>query len=158
MSKLPTDAKVLRCIHDKYLADFVCAGIASQPGKRSQYLSIDVKKIAEVLECDDEILFGRLYYHLGEKYRYKQADGSLVPLFYLQVGDKRHVIHFPYLLGILAGLEEDSRKHWLPITLSSIALVVSVLGLFFYEVARVSSYACGQYAHNCSSSLYVLTT
>jgi hypothetical protein len=98
-------------------------------GENDPYIAIDVPAIAEKLECKAELLFGRLYYHLDQKYRYKQDNGALVPLFYLKVGEKRHAIHFPYLAAILSGLEHEHRKQAWALSISLLALVLSVASL-----------------------------
>ena len=110
---------------------------ASYPGPKSgagraendPYIAIDASALAERLGCKPELLFGRLYYHLDQKYRYKQDDGALVPLFYLKVGEKRHAIHFPYLAAILAGLEQEHRKQAWSLAISILALVFSVVSI-----------------------------
>jgi hypothetical protein len=106
-------------------------GAKTASGRRENdpYVSIDVTAIAKKLECNPELLFGRLYYHLDHKYRYKQEDGALVPLFHLQVGDKRHAVQFLYLASILAGLNQEFRRQWVPLGVSLFSLGVSLTSI-----------------------------
>ena len=70
---------------------------------KSMYL---IREIAKILNVDADIVFGRLYYHLNEKFSYKHDDGSKVEFFALHVGDESHCINFPYLASVLADLQE----------------------------------------------------
>jgi hypothetical protein len=135
MSKLPTDRTILKYIYEMYESAYPGAKPGSARGENDPYIAIDVPSVAAKLGCKAELLFGRLYYHLDYKYRYKQDDGSLVPLFYLKVGDKRHAVHFPYLAAILAGLQQEHRKQLWSLGISILALVLSVasLAVNFYK-------------------------
>jgi hypothetical protein len=129
MNALPSDRYVLQCIYEMYKDQY--PGSKSEDGRSANdpYISIDVQALADKLECNPELLFGRLYYHLDKKHRYKQEDGTLVPLFHLSVGKKRHAVNFPYLASVLAGENRDYLRFILPLGLSSLALVVSVVSL-----------------------------
>jgi hypothetical protein len=129
MNKLPTDRYLLASIFDMYQSTYPGPKKAEGGGENGPYLSIDIPALAKKLECTPELLFGRLYYHLDQKYRYKQDNGSIVPLFYLKVGDKRHAVHFPYLASILAGQNQEFRKYIVSLCVSFFALAVSVTSL-----------------------------
>ena len=129
--------------HEKTSSRSVCASVHLRhvrgpiPGPRDTaghgandpHLAIDVREAPQKLECDPELLFGRLYYHLDQKYRYKQDDGVIVSLFVLQAGNKRHAVQFPYLASVLAGLNQEYTRYLLSLVLSVIALVLSVASL-----------------------------
>jgi len=126
---LPTDRYVLECIYDAYKDAYPGAlNEASRP-KNDPYIAIDIDLVAQKIPCSRELLFGRLYYHLNAKYRYKNPDGSVVPLFELQIADKRHAVQFPYLVAILAGLNQDYRRHLIPLCISVVALCVALASL-----------------------------
>jgi hypothetical protein len=129
MTKLWTDRYVLQCIFDMYGSSYPGAKTASGSRENDPYVSIDIAAIARKLDCNPELLFGRLYYHLDRKYRYKQEDGALVALFHIQVGDKRHAVQFPYLASILAGLNQEFRRQWVPLGVSLFSLGVSLTSL-----------------------------
>jgi hypothetical protein len=61
-----------------YEADY--PGIKDQRGRTENdpYVPIDLIKVASRLNCKSELLFGRLYYHLDQKYRYKKDSGDRV--------------------------------------------------------------------------------
>ena len=126
---LPTDRYVLQCIFDMYKDQYPGKKGADGKGENDPYIAIDVRAVAEKIQCAPELLFGRLYYHLDQKHRYKQEDGTIVPLFYLQLGDKRHAVHFPYLASILAGQNQEFRRYALALGMSAAALGVSITSL-----------------------------
>jgi hypothetical protein len=107
MSKLPTDHEVLRCVFEMYESSYPGAAPDETRGSNDPYVPIDVRAVAAELGCKPELLFGRLYYHLDPKHRYKQDNGALVSLFHLNVQNKGHSVHFPYLAAILAGLSKS---------------------------------------------------
>lgn len=129
MSKLPTDRQVLRCIYEMYEAAYPGVPPGEVRGENDPYLSIDVYAVAKLLDCKPELLFGRLYYYLDAKHRYKQENGALVSLFYLNLQGKRHCVHFPFLASVLAGHDDDHRRHSWSLAVSFVALVLSVAAI-----------------------------
>jgi hypothetical protein len=75
------------------------------------------------------IIFGRLYYHLQNKYGYTKEDGGKVPFFTMQAGSDEYCVNFPYLSSILATLRLESRRYAVTTWLAVIALVVSSIAL-----------------------------
>src|SRR5437667_302468 len=129
MNKLPTDRYVLKCIFDMYESSYPGPRTASGRGENDPYVAIDLQAVAEMLDCNAELLFGRLYYHLDQKYRYKQDDGVVVSLFQLKIDEKRHAVQFPYLASILAGFNQEFYRHALSLGISCAALGISVTSL-----------------------------
>ena len=130
MNELPTDRRVLECIFEMYESSY--PGTKSVPGRSGEndpYVAIDVPAIAARLGCSPELLFGRLYYYLDQKHRYKQDNGSIVPLFHLEVGGKRHAVQFPYLASILASFNQEHNRFLISLVVSILALVLSVASL-----------------------------
>jgi hypothetical protein len=121
--QIPLDKDVLRCIYDLYESEY--PGPPNDP-----YLPIDINLVSKNLHCKQELIFGRLYFHLDKKYRYANGERTSVPFFVLGVQKKRHCVNFPYLTSILAGLEEDERRTLLPIMISIFALLFSVFQFF----------------------------
>ena len=93
-------------------------------------------KLQKKLNAQPELVFGRIYYHLNQKYSYRDADGVLVNLYVLLFRDKNDnviiekSIQFPLLSSILAGLNEERMKFITPLTISVFALIFSGLALF----------------------------
>jgi hypothetical protein len=126
MSKLPTDRQVLRCIYEMYESSYPGVLQGDGRGENDPYLPINIHAVAERLECKPELLFGRLYYYLDAKHRYKQDNDSLVNLFHLNLQNKRHCVHFPYLASILAGHDEEHQRQSRSLAVSIVALVLSI--------------------------------
>jgi hypothetical protein len=129
--KLPTDRAILECIYEKYKHSF--AAYEDQPNRSSKvYVPIECKAIAEELHTERDIIFGRLYYHLEHKYGYKQENGSRVYFFTLGVGTDPRCVNFPLLASVLAGMQEDQRRH---LSATSIAVGAGLISLFSLGVS-----------------------
>lgn len=128
MSRLPTDREVLKCIFELYKDNYP-GEKAGGKGVNDPFVPVDLRAVAARLNIRPELLFGHLYYHLDAKHRYKQDSGTEVNLFLLNVQNKGHSVHFPYLSAILAGHDQEHRKQLWSISFSVLALVVSVASL-----------------------------
>lgn len=128
MSRLPTDREVLKCIFEMYKDNYPGEKVGSK-GANDPFVPVDLGAVAARLDTKPELLFGRLYYHLDPKHRYKQKSGSEINLFLLNVENKGHSVHFPYLSSILAGHDQEYRKQLWSISFSVLALVVSIASL-----------------------------
>jgi len=92
-------------------------------------MPIDIEKVAQDLDIDEDIVFGRLYYHLEHKYGYKQDDGTSVSFFGLKIGDDIHCVNFPLMASVLADLQDQSLKHNVAIWIAVASLFVSALSV-----------------------------
>ena len=121
MARLHTDRQILRCVFDMYEPDY--------PAKGDPHVPIDLQAIANKLGCPPNLLFGRLHYDMGTRLKHRdptKPNAILASVFELAAGDKRHVVNFPYLAGVLAQLEEQWRRDLWTLWLSTIAIVVAV--------------------------------
>ena len=128
MTKIPTDLKILGVIYDRYYDNFHAYSDENKIRSSKIYVPIDVEEIAKSLKVDVDIIFGRLYYHLNEKFSYKH-DGSKVEFFALCVGSDRHCINFPYLASVLADLEDQNRKYRTATTIAVLSLIIAILSI-----------------------------
>jgi hypothetical protein len=136
VARLRTDREVLRTIYDRYYDDFV--SFERDPSTRGNkvLIPIDIPSVALSLKMEPELLFGRLNYHLGPKHEH--VDGNKkITLFTAVIPPQnghpaeRHLINFPRLESVLASLEHEDRKFWLPIVVSSASLAVALCALVF---------------------------
>jgi hypothetical protein len=126
--KLPSDRAILECIYEKYKHSF--AAYDDEPNRSSKiYVPIECKAIADELNTERDIVFGRLYYHLEHKYGYQQSNGAKVHFFTLGVGKDPRCVNFPLLASVLAGMQEEQRRHLSATAIAVVALVVSVASL-----------------------------
>lgn len=93
------------------------------------HVPIDISGIASDLSIDGDIVFGRLYYDLEQRYGYKHEDGTRVRFFSLRTGDDRHTVNFPYLASVLARLRDENKKFRIAITVAIVSLIVSFFSL-----------------------------
>ena len=113
MKRIPTDLKILTSIYDRYYGVF--SAYEEDPSSRNSktFVPIDIAAIAKELRVDPDIVFGRLYYHLENKYGYGTTygpEGARVHFFAKNLGDERDCVHFPYVASVLASLREEDRK------------------------------------------------
>ena len=134
MKRLPTDREILKCIFDLYESDYPGPKGEDGRGANDPLIPIDLTKVAARLGCGTELIFGRLYYHLDAKYRYKQDNGARVDLFLLR--EQGHAVHFPFLASLLAGFQEEHRKLFWSMVFSVIALILSATSLAVNLVTR----------------------
>lgn len=129
MRPTPTDLQVLNAIYERYYAAF--SNYQEGVGIRSSkiYVPIDIPAISQDLGVDADIIFGRLYYHLEEKYGYAHENGTKVPFFSMVVGGDRHCINFPYMASVLATLRDEDRKYKVATTIAIVSLFISVISL-----------------------------
>ncbi|MDT3295449.1 hypothetical protein Q4Q57_09875 [Shewanella sp. SP2S2-6] len=127
MTQNVSDRLILKTIYRMYLSEFKSFDKESRVNKI--YVPIDCDRVAKELNMDNEIVFGRLYYHLEKKHGYKQTDGSSVNLFCLEIDGDRHVVHFPLLSAVLAEEEQSFLRFTIPIAISFIALGLSIFTL-----------------------------
>lgn len=137
MDKLPTNLQILEQIYKEYREEF--RGESDEKSQRDHvnYMPIDVRKVAELLGTNPHELFGRLYFHLDNKYQYQKSDSSFVHLFALKVGGERHCINFPYLAAVLSEHRSEHRRNLVSIVLSIFSLVIALSALLLQFLGGV---------------------
>ena len=138
MANIPTDIEIFETRYGEYSAEFVRRSKMNEDGQPKNYVPIDIEKTAEKLGTDTHELFGRLYYHLDQKYRYEQKDGAMVHFFGLVVGDEKHCVNFPYLSGLLAGYRVQDRRNRWALALSIISIVIAATALLTQLITSTS--------------------
>lgn len=108
--KVPTDRKILEFIYCTYYQDFRKFSKENKTRMTKIFIPIDISKVALHFKTDEDIIFGRLYYYLNNKYGYKCDDGSKVPFYTEVMGEGKKCINFPLMASILASLQEDYRR------------------------------------------------
>jgi hypothetical protein len=125
----PTDQELLQVIFDRYSKDFLDFPQDSLGRKTKVHVPIDIPAIATAVGSDPELVFGRLYYYLQEKYGVSSADGTQKTFFALGVDGDKHCINFPMLASVLAELRHENRKYHWPLWISIASLLVSAAAL-----------------------------
>jgi hypothetical protein len=135
MTKLSTDREILECIYSDHSEAFSNVQLGPDKDASKIYVPIDIPAIAERIDNNAHVLFGRLYYHLDHKYRYKQDNDAWVHLFAFKVGDSRHCINYPYLAAILSQHREQHSASRVTFWLAVAALALSLAAI----VAQLTS-------------------
>lgn len=128
--KTPSDRKVLNIIYKLDYEEFTNHSGEKdfQNGRKSKiFVPIDCKLIARQLNVDNDIVFGRLYYHMEEKYGYARDSGSRVAFYTKMAGEENWCINFPLMASVLAGLEKENIKFLWATVMSGVALAVSIV-------------------------------
>jgi hypothetical protein len=129
MRRLPTDLELLNAVYERYYSDFVAHSRADPIRDSKIYVPIEIDEIARAFKVDPHLVFGRLYYHLDAKYRYKQDSGAMVHFFTLGVGDDRHCVNFPYVASVLADLRDQHRKNYIATAIALVSLIISLVSV-----------------------------
>lgn len=133
--KIPTDLQVLDTIYEMYNEEFVLHDQDKSIRETKIYVPIDCHKIADKLKVNGDIIFGRLHYHLEEKYGYDLPNPFNEPMpprvkfFALKAGNDRHCVNFPLLVSVLAGLRQERKNFWTSTAIALSALVISLVSL-----------------------------
>ena len=125
----PTDLEILEEIYKRYYSTFISFSREKPNRSAKIYVPIDIESIAKHFSIDPDIVFGRLYYHLEQKYGFAQADGSKVYFFALQAGSDKHTVQFPLLAAVIASLREERNRHLVSTWVSIAAIVISIISL-----------------------------
>jgi len=127
MRILPTDLKILNVIYEEYYDTFISFSKNNSDRSAKNFIPVDIKLIAQKLGVDVDIIFGRLYYHLEQKYGYSRSDGSKVAFFVLKIGSVTNCINFPYMASVLANLRESEKKYTAATVIAIISLIIAVV-------------------------------
>ncbi|OGU37354.1 MAG: hypothetical protein A2068_11900 [Ignavibacteria bacterium GWB2_35_6b] len=131
MSRHITDLRLLKYIHKEYYNSFTNFSDENKTRSAKIYVPIDCNKIAKKFKIDEDIIFGRLYYHLEKKYGYKADDNTHVPFFTLRVGKDSHCINYPLLDSVLSSLVDANKKFQLATAISIVSFIVALVSLLF---------------------------
>lgn len=128
MKKIPSDLEILTEIYNRY-QDTFRAYATKDPDKIARIrVPIDIHKVAEEVGVDEDMIFGRLYYHFNKKYSYKDEKGERIT-FFASLKFEGMSVNFPLVASVLADLETEDMKFKLSISLSIAASAISVIAL-----------------------------
>lgn len=131
MKHPPTDLKLLEHIYNAYYDTFVSFSRDNPSRGTKVYVPIQIQEIADHFGIDGDIIHGRLYYSLDQKYSIVRPDRSVVPFFRFveNVEVDRHQIQFPILASALATLRESRNQFLWATSLAGFSLIVAFAAL-----------------------------
>lgn len=125
--KIPSDRKILEYIYAAYYKEYSSYSKGDPSRATKIYMPIDISKVAGHFHIDNDIIFGRLYYHLEKKYGYTDHKNREVHFFTNEIEGERHCINFPLSASVLAGLQEDNKRFWTTTAISLYAALATLL-------------------------------
>lgn len=129
MKRTPTDLELLTAIYERYYDQFAKYSKTAPDRDSKIYVPIDCATIATQLGVDGDIVFGRLYYDLDNRYGYTKDDGSKIHFFAFSVGKDKHCVNLPLLASVLAGLRHENRRFVITTWVAIFALMISSFSL-----------------------------
>lgn len=127
--KLPTDLQLLGEIYEKNYRQFASYSEESKSRASKIWVPIDIEELASKFRLDPDIIFGRLYYHLNDKFSHKSADGSKTEFFALRIGADKHCVNFPYLSSVLSSLQDENKKFLVATGVAVLSLIISIISI-----------------------------
>lgn len=126
---IPTDETLLAAIYNKYLKTFSDWSDDNKTRVAKIWVPIDIDALGKKYRCDPDLIFGRLYYHMNEKYGSSTGDGQNVNFFNMRLANDRHVVNFPLLTSVLADLQDNRKRFIISTRLAALSLVVSAISI-----------------------------
>jgi len=128
---IPTDETLLATIYKRYLKTFSDWSEENKTRVAKIWVPIDIDDLGKKYRCDPDLIFGRLYYHMNEKYGSRTGDGQDVNFFNMRLANDRHVVNFPLLTSVLADLQDNSRRFVISTRVAALSLVISAISIGF---------------------------
>ena len=125
MARIPTDLQILNEIFNRYYEAFDAYDEDESIRSSKVHVPIDIYEIGKRFGVDEDIIFGRLYYDMDQRYGYTQRDDVRVPFFSMRSGGDRHCVNFPYMASVLANLRDQHNKYRLATGMSILSLVMA---------------------------------
>ena len=129
MAVIPTDERLLREIYKRYLRPFSEYSDENKTRSAKVWVPIDIMALAKRFRCDEDLIFGRLYYHMNAKYGSHTGSGDQVNFFSMRIGGDRHCVNFPLLASVLSDLQDERKRFIVSTRLAGLSLVVSAASI-----------------------------
>lgn len=126
---IPTDETLLATIYKRHLKAFSEWSEDNKTRVTKIWVPIDIDELGKKFRCDPDLIFGRLYYHMNEKYGSSTGDGQDVNFFNMRLANDRHVVNFPLLTSVLADLQDNRKRFIISTRLAALSLVISAISI-----------------------------
>lgn len=128
MNDIPTDLEILTEIYESYHESFK-AYAQEEPDRIARIrVPININEVAEACGVEEDMIFGRLYYHFNKKYSYYDEKGGKIT-FFASIKFEGMSVNFPLVASVLADLKAEHRKFKIATGMSLAALTISVIAL-----------------------------
>lgn len=128
MYRIPTDLEIMEELYERYFESFRKYATEDPDRIARIRVPINVQEVAEACGVEEDMIFGRIFYHFNKKYSYKDEKGNVTTFF---ITDKFEglSVNFPIVASVLADLRTEKRKIDNFLFISSAALALSVIAL-----------------------------
>jgi len=128
MSRIPTDLEIMEELYERYFESFRKYATEDPDRIARIRVPINVQEVAEACGVEEDMIFGRIFYHFNKKYSYKDEKGNVTTFF---ITDKFEglSVNFPIIASVLADLRTEKRQTDNFFFISSAALAMSVIAL-----------------------------
>ncbi len=126
---IPTDETLLSIIYKENLKAFSEWSEENKTRVAKIWVPIDIDALGKRFRCDPDLIFGRLYYHMNEKYGSSTGDGQDVNFFNMRLANDHHVVNFPLLTSVLADLQDNRKRFIISTRLAALSLVISAISI-----------------------------
>ncbi|MAL16826.1 MAG: hypothetical protein CL670_08365 [Balneola sp.] len=128
MERIPTDLEILEDIYYRYYEEYKKYA-KDEPDRIARIrVPVNVKEIAEACGVEEDLIFGRMFYHFNKKYSYKDERGDIITFF---MSDKFEglSVNYPLVSSVIADLSLERKRMMLFVTLSAVAVLLSVVSI-----------------------------
>lgn len=128
MDEIPTDFEILEDIYFRYHDEFR-KYTKKEPDRVARIrVPVDVEEIAEACGVEEDMIFGRIFYHFNKKYSYTDNNGEITTFFTTEKFEGLSV-NFPLVASVLADKYVEKKQNETLLFISGTAVVLSVIAL-----------------------------
>lgn len=128
MDEIPTDLEILEDIYYRYQEDFRKYA-KKEPDRIARIrVPIEVKDVAEACGVEEDMIFGRIFYHFNKKYSYTDSNGEVTNFFSTEKFEGLSV-NFPLVASVLADKYAEKKKQDTLLIFAGTAVVISLIAL-----------------------------
>jgi hypothetical protein len=129
MEEIPTDFEILEDIYYRYYDEFRTYA-KKEPDRIARIrVPIDVEEVANACGVEEDMIFGRIFYHFNKKYSYKDEKGEITTFFTTDKFEGLSV-NFPLVASILADMHAQKKRKDTFTLISGTAIAISLIALF----------------------------
>ncbi|MEX0722433.1 MAG: hypothetical protein WD357_11430 [Gracilimonas sp.] len=128
MSRIPTDLEIMEELYDRYYDSFRKYATEDPDRIARIRVPINVKDVADACGIEEDMIFGRIFYHFNKKYSYKDDKGNVTTFF---ITDKFEglSVNYPLVASVLADLKTEKKQTDSFLFTSTVAVAFSVMAL-----------------------------
>jgi hypothetical protein len=128
MDDIPTDLEILEDIYYRYHDEFRTYA-KKEPDRIARIrVPIEVEEVAEACGVEEDMIFGRIFYHFNKKYSYKNNKGEVTTFFTTEKFEGLSV-NFPLVASVLADKYAEQKQHETLLFVSGTAIALSLISL-----------------------------